>query len=203
MLALERIQYAADHIPPVPGSFSFRHSFQFRVQTSQTALNVTVGNLLDMLLVATSATAGVSLLESIKLDRIKIWSPSTSAFVPNTVQLTWGSIGSVSDGRNNTIVDTSMSTKSAHVSARPPREEQPSFWHNDSTRNLVMFILGCNANSIVQIDFRATVQPNSQVSVTNALVGATAGQVYYRGLDGLAAASSAFITLGAPAGTQM
>jgi hypothetical protein len=202
--AVSKREYDSEHVPRVIGSTSLRKSFQFRVQTSLTSLNVTFRNLQDLMVLATAATTGVALFESVKIRRIRIWSPSTSAFVPNTILLTWGSIASsLGDGRNDTVEDTSMSTKPAYVNCRPVPNSQAAFWHNESTGTMPAFILSCNANSIVQVDLDATIQPVSQVAVQNALASATAGQVYYRGLDGQAAASSAFITLGGPAGTQI
>lgn len=203
-------QDPAEHIPNIAGSFNIHHSFQFWVTTALAEGAVKWEHLLNLVIVAYSATAGAALFEAVRIKKVRIWSPSTipsgSSYQPSNILLTWGSRNALGNGKNNTISSVSMSTKAAHISASPPRDEEPAFWHNESTPSSaggIAFTLTAPVQSIVQVDLELSMTPKSQVAALNALVSATSGQMYYRGLDGLAAASTSYTVMGVPAGSQI
>lgn len=83
-----------------------------------------------------------------------------------------------------------MGVEPAHVVCTPGRDNACAFWQGSST--LVAFVV-TNANETVidvEVTFRnAVVTP---VACANALVAGAVGQVYYRGLDGLASAATKY-----------
>jgi len=151
---------------------------------------VTFANILDSLLVATSATAGFDLFDVVKIKAVEMWSCSTTSGV-NTVTVDFaGQLGGVA-GDGAQWSDTNMAQQPAHVRAIPSKTCAAGWWQGSSA--LVAFsLVNCPLNAIIDVEcsFRnASVAP---VAAAVALVGAAAGQLYYRGLDGQAVAGTKF-----------
>jgi hypothetical protein len=152
---------------------------------------ITVGDLLDTLLFATTATAGFDVMQGMKINYIELWTIGTTN-VPTTVNVQYFSNAASVNSASYVISDTSIgSTEPAHVKAKVPKASNAAFWQTGANTNDSMFILNIPANTIIDLDFNfiGFTEANS-LPAQNALVGATAGLIYGRGLDGLASATT-------------
>jgi len=151
-------------------------------QTAAGTTNITFQNLLDTILVATSATTAADLFEAVRVNSLEVWAIAALG-TPATVSLAFDgvSVGAAGDQKQHT--DTSMGIEPAHVRAKPDRLTQAGQFQGSSA--LTAFIVTAPAGSVIDVSvtLRQPVQ-GSAVSSQNVLVGATAGAVYYRALDG-------------------
>lgn len=179
--------------PPQLNGIELRHSTTLRYVTNAavSALAVTFQNLLDTLLVATTAVAGTNLFQTIKIRRVRIWAvPALGAAASVTLEFGGTTAGVVGDQAIHT--DTSMGIQPAHIDARPNAKALASEYQINS--NAIAFILTVPSGGVVDIELSYRSQyAISNTAAQNALVGATAGVQYIRGLDGLATATSKFV----------
>jgi hypothetical protein len=168
-----------------------RQRMRFQCNTAGTQA-VNFADLMDLLLVATSATAVYDVYDMCRVDSVEVWCASTLAGVPVTVSVQFAgnsSTGLSGDGR--IISDTVMGNEPAHVRARPSRRSVSGMW-SVSTSSVNAFTVVTPTYSIIDVDmsFRNTVAAPQLAQVV--AVGATVGQFYYRGLDGVAAATTKY-----------
>jgi hypothetical protein len=176
------------HPPPIH-DYSIVHERRLRFVTNA-ALNQSISfqNLLDLLLMATSATTGADLFQAVRVKAVECWSTPALGSVA-TVQVVYdGNVaGMIGDQRIHT--DSSMGIEPAHVLARPaPRSGAALF--QESSANPAFYIDVPQGSVIdVLLSFK---QPmlGSAVGTQNPLVAATTGALYARGLDGLGIATS-------------
>jgi len=149
--------------------------------------SITFQNLLDTFLVAASATAGYQVFQTVKIREVEVWAvPVVGNPAAVSVEFSGVSAGIIGDQLIHS--DTSMGLQPAHVRARPSRRSLASEYQLSTSANA--FLLTCPAGSVVDValTFRGTWIVAS--AVQNALVAATTGAFYLRGLDGLAVAST-------------
>lgn len=183
--------------PPQIPNITLTHNVRMRFATSATvALSLSWKNLLDTWLVATSSTQGYQLFDAVRIRAIEVWSYSSSGPVTATVSFPGAVLGAIGDSTTHT--DTSMGLEPAHVLARPGRKTGAALFQAQSTNTA--FDLYCPSGSIVdvQLSFRSSMAGYAPVAVTNGLVAAQTGNVYARGLDGVAAATTKFQVQGIP-----
>jgi len=176
--------------PPQIGGYQVCHSTILRFQTNAAVDTfITFQNLLDTLLLAATAVAGFDLFRLVKIRKVEIWAlPVVGNASSITLQFNGVTAGAVGDQQLHT--DTSMGIQPAHVSARPsPRCLAADFQPSSAA---AAFSLTAPSGSVVDVhlSFRGTFA--LATACQNALVGATVGAVYLRGLDGLAKATSLF-----------
>jgi hypothetical protein len=168
-----------------------RHSTTLRYLTNAvTSIGITYQNLLDCLLVATTATAGTDLFQAVRIKAIEIWAaPVQGTLQSGYVEFSGTVAGFVGDHAYHT--DTSLGVQPLHIKCRPSKGSAASLWQISSAN--VAFILRTPASCVVdvQVEYRSQFI-NANTACQNALVGATAGIQYIRGLDGLASASTQF-----------
>jgi len=179
--------------PPQIDGIELRHgvTLRFRATAAFTNQQVSYQNLLDLLLVANTATAGTDLFQTVKIRRVRIWGmPAIGTATSVSVEFPGVATGLVGDQCIHT--DTSMGVQPAHIDARPSRRSLASDYQVNSA-SIAIFLSG-PAGSVVDLELSFRSQFGSQnTAVQNALVAATAGVQYVRGLDGLATAGSNFI----------
>lgn len=179
------------HPPPIRPQASHRQKMRFMCDTSGT-LTVSFTDLLDCLLVATTATQVFQQYDFVRVRLVEVWCASTTLGSPITVgvQFNGGSSnGLTGDGR--IISDTSMSQEPAHVRARPDRRSQAGSWNtNNATSSAFTIVTPSQAIIDVECDYRNEV--SAPTLAQNVAVGATIGQFYYRGLDGIAFATTKY-----------
>jgi len=168
-----------------------RQRMRFQCTTSGTQA-VSFADIMDMLLVATSATAVYDVYDVCRVNLVEVWCASASGGVPVTVSVQFNggnSVGQVGDGR--IISDTVMGNEPAHVRARPDRRSVAGQW-SASTSAVTAFTVVTPTGSIIDVDvsYRNTVAAPQLAQVV--AVGATTGQFYYRGLDGVASATTKY-----------
>jgi len=179
--------------PPQLNGIELRHSvtLRFRATAAFAGTFVTFQNLLDTMLVATTATVAADLFQAVKIRRVRIWGmPAVGSSASVSVEYSGVTAGIVGDQAIHT--DTSMGVQPAHVDARPTARCLCADYQVNSSN--AAFLITGPAGSVIDVEasFR------SQYAVLNALaqnatVAATAGVQYLRGLDGLAVATSNFV----------
>jgi len=183
--------------PPQLSSYSImrKNKLRFSCSTAQASFKVTLQNILDCMLVATTATAGVQLWQAIRLRSVEAWAPSSGAnttnpagATPNTVSVVFtGTAGGNFDTSNTIFTDTSMSVEPAHIYAPVPNYGESTMWNYAGTGSTA-FTLSCPVGTVIDVVFDGCNAYAGSIAVpvatTGALVGATAGNIYLRGLDG-------------------
>jgi len=147
---------------------------------------------------ATSAIAGAQLFPGrIRVNRVRIWSTGATQNGDNECWVDFTGSATGSAGNSVRISDSALGTDGvAHVNVRPSRSSAASFWQTSTNANIA-FSLYANTGSVVEVDVSYTSNETATAAaVANALVGATTGAVYMRGLDGLAVAGTNFIPVG-------
>lgn len=166
-----------------------------RFQTNAAAsANITFQNILDTVLVATGATAGSDLFEAVRINSIEAWAASVTG-APTTVEVVFSgaTVGAAGDQKLHT--DTSMGIEPAHVKARPDPLTQAGQFQPSSADIAMQLDVPSGTVIDLSLTFRQPVL-GTAVSSQNVLVAATAGVVYYRGLDGKATATTVFPVVG-------
>jgi hypothetical protein len=171
--------------PPEIKEYSVRHGTRLRF-VANSALNgaITFQNLLDTMLVAATAILGYDQFYSVKVRFVEVWaSPLLGSAVTVSVAFVGITAGEVGDQRFHT--DTSMGIEPAHVRAVPSLRSLASQFQLNSAAEA--FLLTCPSGAVVDVGLTFVQTPVAvAVAAQNALVGATVGAPYWRGLDGLA-----------------
>jgi len=188
-----RAQELLSHPPQIP-DFTVRHGTRLRfVANAAVGQVVTYQNLLDLFLVATTAVAGFDLFATVKIRAVEVWADAVVGNAATvSVSFDGGTAGSVGDQRWHT--DTSMGIQPAHVKARPSAKALCSNYQLSS--NAAAFYLACPTGAVVDVELSYVQILGSAVAAQNALVGATPGAFYTRGLDGLAVATTKLTPVG-------
>jgi len=183
--------------PPSLGNFEITHSTRLRfiVGAALLDLPVTYQNLLDLILFLASATAPYDVFTSVKVRAVEMWAaPLLGSAVTTTLRFVGETAGSV--GSLRTVTDTSMGIEPAHVRAKPGPNTLTSMFQVSS--GAVAFDLTCPAGTVVDVELSYKNLPGQAVLAQNPSVAATVGILAYRGLDGLAQATSKFTTAVSP-----
>jgi hypothetical protein len=166
------------------------------VATADATVAVSYRNLLDSILIATSATTGVQLFDIVKVRKVELWCYNPSGVATVSVHFVGRTDGSIGDDKAHT--DTSMGLEPAYLSIKPDPKSQASQFQQSSAA--VAFNVYCPIATVIDLhlSFRTAMEGNSATSVQQALVSGSAGLVYYRGFDGLATSSTKFGPKGTP-----
>jgi hypothetical protein len=171
-----------------------RHAptLRFRATAAFTPTAITFQNLLDTMLVATTAVAGTDLFQAVRIRAVRIWGmPAVGGAASVSVEFAGVTAGLVGDQAIRT--NTSMGIEPAFVDASPNSRSLASDYQLSSSA--IAFVVAGPSGSVIDVDlsFRGPTFAGAPVAAQNALVGATAGTQYLRGLDGLATATSNFV----------
>jgi len=180
---------AQAHPPQTTFQVATQRRLRFNVTTALTEQPFTFQNLLDVMGVAKTTIAGQNLFTHVKVKAVEMWAvPVVGNVALVACQFVGSSSGSQGSGR--VVSDTSMGIQPAHVIARPDRMSQAGQFQVSS--GAAAFELTAPTGAVVDllVSYRNALD-NGAVATQNALVAASAGQVFYRGLDGLAIASTA------------
>lgn len=181
-MRIERMEH-----PPQINSYEVTHKTRIRFTAVAAAAlaQITFQNLLDCILIATGATAGYELFDIVKIRSIEVWGQA-SLGTPSTVSLQF----STATGDRAFHTDTSLGVRPAYVKAVPSQKSLASFWQVSAGGSA--FQLSCPAGSVVDCSLSFRTSTQAPVAAQNALVGATVGELYFRGLDGIAIATTNF-----------
>lgn len=182
------------HPPPRQNiSLSQRRLHRFLCTTAYSN-NITFQNLLDGILIAATATQGYHLFQAVRLVYVEMWkmplSAVTSATEASTIIVEFDGTTGGWAGDQKIHEDTSMGISPAHLKAVPSNTSLAGKFAPSSSA--VAFRLDVPAGTVIDVMLDYVGQYNAGVTVANALVGATAGGIYLRGLDGQPIASTVF-----------
>jgi hypothetical protein len=177
--------------PPQLGNYLIKHSVRLRfIASAAFSTAITFANLLDCILIATTATSGSDLFHRVRIRGVEMWSIAALGTASSvSCQYVGATSGFFGDGKYHT--DTSMGVEPAHVLAEPDRLSLADLWQNSSTSTAML--LEGDAGCVIDVLLSYQQLNNINVTASNALVGATAGTLYWRGLDGIAKATSNFV----------
>jgi len=182
MPRVERMEH-----PPQINGYEITHNKRLRfTATAASSTAITFADLLDTVLIATTAVQGFDLFDLVRIEYVEVWGILAQG-APSSVSVVF----TTATGDRSIHTDTSLGVKPAYVRARPSDKSLASFWQVFAAG--AAFQLQCPAGSIIDVSlsFR-TAETFAPQAAQNALVGATAGDIYYRGLDGLAIAGTNF-----------
>lgn len=144
------------------------------------------------MLVATTATFGYKLFDLVKIKSVRVWGQAAVG-TTTSVAVTFNT----STGDQEIHQDTSLGVRPCFVHAKPSAKSLASFYQTSSGGNCLTITAPDEAIVDVKVVFRTS--PLTPQYATNPLVGASVGELYYRGLDGLTIASTDFVP---PTGVQ-
>lgn len=181
------------HPPPIRPSLTYRNRLRFTVGTALTQFIVTQTNILDTMLVATSAVAGFQLFKQFRIRAIEVWGPSPAAGTATTVSVSFPQAAPSAGVVGDSIVfsDTSVSVEPAHVRATPGKT-LAGMWQTNTSASVCAITAPSGSVIDVELEFSSDfgTTTGGNANLTQALVGAATGNLYFRGLDGLALAGT-------------
>jgi len=184
------------HPPPI-ANYAIVHSTRLRFITNVAVLqaDITFQNLLDLILVGISATVVYDLFTAVKLRKIKMWAaPNLGTATTVECALVGATAGEVGDFR--VVTDTSMGIEPAYISVRPAVQSLLSLFQVSGSGQALS--LTCPSGTVIDLELTFRARPGLSLVAQNAAVGVAIGATYYRGLDGLAAASTKFVPVTEP-----
>jgi hypothetical protein len=190
-------QAVIPHPPSLP-DFGIKRDLRtrFRANAAFTG-SITFQNLLDIFNYAATAATAFDLFQSVKIKAIEVWCNAlTNDTATVTVVFDGGVAGIVGDQKIHT--DSSMGIEPAHIKARPARQTGAALFQLSSASNAFFLTVPEGAIVDLELSFRQPLA-GGVVPTQNVPAAATAGVLYMRGLDGVAAAASKFTPVGAQA----
>jgi hypothetical protein len=170
------------HPPQLP-SYGITRDVRMRFQAIAAATTTfTYQNLLDTVVVATGATTGADLFEAVRVNSVEIWAIAALG-TPVTASIAFSGTVVGAQGDQKLHTDTSMGVEPAHVRARPDPLTQAGQFQASSADTAFELIVPPGAVIDLSLTLRQPIL-GQVVATQNALVAATAGTVYYRGMDG-------------------
>lgn len=186
------------HIPPVKVWPTLKHVLRFQVATGGGGTRViSYADLMDSINVTPTATTAFQLYDLMRLRRVRIWTTNVqaaagTAISANTqckVAFIGGTNGQLGDMEEYEDVSVSPNFP-AHLDVRPSPKSQLSQWQVSSAFVAMTMIAPFGSIIEIDIDFRMDSDIAPVAVSGGAPVGATAGQVCFRGLDGLPIATT-------------
>jgi hypothetical protein len=182
--------------PPQIKSYGITHSTRLRfVSNAAGSTSFSFQNLLDIVLIGTSATTLADLFFAVRINSVEMWSlPALGGASTVTLVYNGATVGATGDLKTHT--DTSMGIEPAHVKASPdPRTQAGQFQQSSAD---AAFLISAPSGTVIDVSLtlRNPVDGNVLAS-QNPGVAITAGTLYYRGLDGKAVATTTYPVVGA------
>lgn len=176
--------------PPQLGNTVITHVTTLRYRSIAAAVvPISFQNLLDTYLIAQTAIAGNDVFQTVKVKSVKLWAVPVIGGT-TTVSCEFGGTTTGIVGDQKVHSDMSMGIEPAHVVARPSPQALASDYQISS--GAIAFTLNVPAGAVIDVEVQFRGQFAAAVAAQNALVGATPGAFYLRGLDGIATAGSNF-----------
>jgi hypothetical protein len=160
------------------------HKFRFENGTNAGTYNITRGNLLNMVLVATSAVTTVRTFEAIRLRKVEMWAnPVALGSAPNNIQVEW-----LGENSPSTVIsDTGMGVRPGHVASVPPSSSSNRWWSISGTSETdIIFSMILPADSVIDVTVDVRFVEQEAPTAGDVPAGASIGQVYGDYLDGIA-----------------
>jgi len=175
------------HPPPLPiVNITYGTTLRF---LSNAAFDgaITFQNLLDCLLMATTAVVANDIFYAVRVRKIQLWAiPILGQATTVAMQFNSNVAGFVGDQKTHT--DTSMGIEPAYLTCVPGAKTLASMKQVSS--GTTAFKLTIPANTVIDVHLSYIQQFQSTIPALNAIVGGAAGVIYLRGLDGIAKAGT-------------
>lgn len=161
-------------------------------------------DLCDSIWVAATATTGFQLFDYVRINSVDLYASSGSSSPASVCCIFSGTTTGVL-GSGEAKQDTAVATDVAHVHAVPSKRSLASMWQAGSTNSVCMRLSSYSNAAATKVALPCVVDVDlsfkmsdlvAAQAVANAPSGATAGEVYYRSLDGTAGNSGPFVPLG-------
>jgi hypothetical protein len=142
---------------------------------------------------AVTATLGKGIWQTVKVNQIEIWTPPAAQGANATCSVLFPA---AQQSQAREVTDTTVSVaKPAHVLVTPPRYSLCSFWQNGTGNTL--FTLVAPPGSIIDVWVSLILGDGPLAAViSQVLVGATIGSVYYAPLDLNMVAGAVYLPIG-------
>lgn len=162
------------------------------VCSTATTSTVTWANILDTVVFATSSTQVYDLFFAARLHSVEVWTPPAVLGVNASTQCTIA-FDSPTQG-DQRIWACSAAGGPGYVKATPSKHSLNGFtWQDSSAVGAFTFNnLPQGADIAINITFRCRMGQGAAQAAAQAASGASTGTIYFRGLDGLATASSKY-----------
>jgi hypothetical protein len=173
---------------------SHRMRMRFLVGNTLTAQQITWVNLIDTIGFVANATGLYNIFRAVKLNFVEIWDTSALG-AASSLAILFNESDTNLSGDQKMITDISMGVVPAHIKCKPPKSSLSKEWHIGAGPNTTnAFALWTSASAVVDVDLSFRSGTTGTVNgAQNACVGGTVGAVAFRGLDGLAVATTKFI----------
>jgi hypothetical protein len=134
---------------------------------------------------AATSTTAYSICQSVKVNKVEMWSPPASQGAASTCSVLWTSAGGTVFTSNMEISDTTVSTAfPAHVESRPPVRSLAADWIQVLSTSENVFSITCPSGTIIDVYLTAILADASSAPTAVTVAGATVGVLYYQPLDG-------------------
>jgi hypothetical protein len=180
---IERMEH-----PPQINGYEITHKKRLRFTVLAGVVNsaISFADLLDLIVLSTTAIQGYDVFDVVKVQSIEVWGQAALG-TPNTITVYF----TTSTGDRSVHTDTSLGVKPAYVKAVPSQKSLASFWQSSAAGNC--FSITVPAGSVIDLNLSfKTAEFTAPQGTQNALVGATVGDIYYRGMDAANSASTNF-----------
>lgn len=171
------------------GTIQCPMKLKFTCVTATTS-TITWANILDTVIMATTSTQAADVFYAARLKAIRVWTPPLvgSAGYQATV-----AFDSPSQGDQRVYV-VSSGNAGGYCECRPSKASANGKFWEDSSSVGAFTVNSMPVGTLIEVDlvFRSRFGTGSAVTAAQAGSGMTAGTIYLRGLDGLAAASTKF-----------
>lgn len=186
---------AIPHPPPLNNlNIAFTGRLRFFVQSSFDG-PIQVQNIFDTLVIATAATTAVELFSHLRVRKVEAWCNGLTNTSAQLALQFYGIISGDVTGDDRIHTDSSMGITPAHIRCVPSKRSLASNWTTSTTSNLFDAVFPVGTIVDVDVEFRRSLNGGTS-SAASALVGASTGYIYARGLDGLPVATSKFLPQG-------
>lgn len=174
--------------PVIRGNVEGTHTFRFKqTETASSTINLYADDLAFMMSVASGTSAVRTIWESIKIQRISIWTPSRQISGtlqdPRETSLTW--TGEYSP-RSEIFGSVNQQTGVCMISAAPPRMSASGRWQKvgQGVNAIPLAVLKIPDQSIVDITVSFVFDDDVTVGINiTGKSGLTAGNLYYCAAD--------------------
>ncbi len=169
----------------------FTRTVRFQCQSGGlTNANLGVDDILDLFFIATSATSGVRLCRTVRLEKLSVFGPALTSTASNTVAVVWSSTatsaGDDLGAPEVPLIDTSMGVNDNPViHTRPPKDSVASMWQSGTTTTEPLCAITCPPLSVIDLTATFIIGVGTSpifglgsVPVVRGVVGATVGALY-------------------------
>jgi hypothetical protein len=167
--------------PQFASNLIFNHTYRF-LSTSATPTPVTPTSLLcaSGTICTVVNTDVASFWQSVKVNRIHMWTPPPAVGSSATCSIEW--IGTSSMSNNKEVSDTSVSTAfPAHVHSSPPPRSLAQFWNQPSAN--AIFTLTAPVGTIIDVNVTLVAQDDNVTNAFSVVTTGALGVQYYLSLD--------------------